>query len=171
MGLINKSFLVTLNQRVPGSSPGAPTKSFRDKTQRVRTPRLPAAGLRTSEFCGSRRLRPGLFSQVLRPQPDRHGSDSLGVVLPSFRLMTGFDESLSGLARVRPEAMSGRPVRDTIFGQLELVMSRLDFHHSKASLTKDCSPFTKATEARVPGLFFRNSPSAFSNRSERPQVR
>jgi hypothetical protein len=26
MGLINKSFLVTLNQRVPGSSPGAPTK-------------------------------------------------------------------------------------------------------------------------------------------------
>ena len=26
MGLINKSYLVTLNQRVPGSSPGAPTK-------------------------------------------------------------------------------------------------------------------------------------------------
>jgi len=26
MGLIDKSYLVTLNQRVPGSSPGAPTK-------------------------------------------------------------------------------------------------------------------------------------------------
>ena len=26
MGLIYKSYLVTLNQRVPGSSPGAPTK-------------------------------------------------------------------------------------------------------------------------------------------------
>jgi hypothetical protein len=25
MGLINMSYLVTLNQRVPGSSPGAPT--------------------------------------------------------------------------------------------------------------------------------------------------
>jgi hypothetical protein len=25
MGLINQSYLVTLNQRVPGSSPGAPT--------------------------------------------------------------------------------------------------------------------------------------------------
>ena len=28
MGLINKSYLVTLNQRVPGSSPGAPTNHF-----------------------------------------------------------------------------------------------------------------------------------------------
>jgi hypothetical protein len=27
MGLINKSYRVTLNQRVPGSSPGAPTKN------------------------------------------------------------------------------------------------------------------------------------------------
>ena len=28
MGLINKSYLVTLNQRVPGSSPGAPTTNI-----------------------------------------------------------------------------------------------------------------------------------------------
>ena len=30
MGLINKSYLVTLNQRVPGSSPGAPTNKIKD---------------------------------------------------------------------------------------------------------------------------------------------
>jgi hypothetical protein len=76
--------------------------------------------------------------------------------------MTGFDESLSGLARVRPEATSGRLVGNTIFGQLELVMSRLDFHHSKTSLTKDCSPFAKAAEQgtpgrEVPGFSFMNS--------------
>jgi hypothetical protein len=29
MGLINKSYLLTLNQRVPGSSPGAPTTPFK----------------------------------------------------------------------------------------------------------------------------------------------
>ncbi len=28
MGLINKSYLLTLNQRVPGSSPGAPTNKI-----------------------------------------------------------------------------------------------------------------------------------------------
>ena len=96
------------------------------------------------QLCGPRRLRPGFFSQVLRPQTDRHGSDSLGVVLLSFRLMAGFAESLSGVARVRPEAMSGRLVGDTIFGQLELVVSRLDCHQSKTTLSKVCSPFTKA---------------------------
>ena len=32
MGLINKSYLVTLNQRVPGSSPGAPTNHFNNLT-------------------------------------------------------------------------------------------------------------------------------------------
>jgi len=34
MGLINKSYLVTLNQRVPGSSPGAPTKHQSDRGTR-----------------------------------------------------------------------------------------------------------------------------------------
>ena len=66
--------------------------------------------------------------------------------------MAGLDESLSGLARVRPEAMSGRLVGDTIFGQLELVMSRLDCHQSKTTLPKVCSPFTKAAEQGAPGL-------------------
>jgi len=28
-GLMNKSYLVTLNQRVPGSSPGAPTNQIK----------------------------------------------------------------------------------------------------------------------------------------------
>jgi hypothetical protein len=44
MGLINKSYLLTLNQRVQGSSPCAPTKQnqalfafLRSHTQRLRT--------------------------------------------------------------------------------------------------------------------------------------
>jgi hypothetical protein len=42
MGLIDKSYLVTLNQRVPGSSPGAPTifinniKCLRQSPRRIR---------------------------------------------------------------------------------------------------------------------------------------
>ena len=88
--------------------------------------------------------------------------------------MAGFDESLSGLARVRPEAMSGRLVGDTIFGQFELFMCRLDCHYSKTTFTEDCSPFTNA-EQEAPGLKARGSLlknlSAFSNRSELPQIR
>ena len=35
MGLIYKSYLMTLNQRVPGSSPGAPTNKFNNLTKDV----------------------------------------------------------------------------------------------------------------------------------------
>ena len=40
MGLIYKSYLVTLNQRVPGSSPGAPTNKINnlDTEQTIRGP-------------------------------------------------------------------------------------------------------------------------------------
>ena len=59
MGLIYKSYLVTLNQRVPGSSPGAPTnkinslnrKSLRSSgKRRVSTPESRCAAPRAFTF-------------------------------------------------------------------------------------------------------------------------
>jgi hypothetical protein len=59
MGLINQSYLVTLNQRVPGSSPGAPTKiinNINDIQQSSRRVRVAQKGINSyklfwREFC------------------------------------------------------------------------------------------------------------------------
>ena len=54
MGLKNQNYLLTLNQRVQGSNPCAPTKSFREMRNVRGSGALPADGPRTPEFCGPR---------------------------------------------------------------------------------------------------------------------
>jgi hypothetical protein len=56
---------------------------------------------------------------------------------------------------VRPEAMSGRLVGDTTFGQLELVMSWLDCH---ARIARSRRPQNKEPPGLdLPGLSFTKS--------------